>query len=404
MKTTKQVLITFDYELFLGNRSGSVSDCLINPTNHLLDVIEQYGCRAIFFVDTTYLLTLKKNFQIAACKKDFETVMNHITEIASRGHEIFPHLHPHWLDAKYLSATNEWQLLNTDKYRLYHINESERSEIFDQSIEILQQRISATDICQYLLDTNPNKYFHVCLPVKVTNYISPVQAIDFYQDGLLWKDRFTEKVILDFQQTLGSRAFAGQLMQKPVAEEGNIFKRAWIKSITLDEWRKLTNNEANIDWNLYIDTAYTAKAKDNDASAAILACQFNNNVYVKKAWKWWLEFPELVAKLKELKVKYNVRMLYIEAKASGLSIKQQLSREGFDCADLTPKDKDKVARANAVSPKVEGGHLWFIEDTWNEMVLSELTGFPFGADDLTDVTVYSIDNLLNKSTFNYSML
>jgi len=53
---------------------------------------------------------------------------------------------------------------------------------------------------------------------------------------------------------------------------------------------------------------------------------------------------------------------------------------------------------------VEGGHLWFIEDTWNEMVLSELTGFPFGADDLTDVTVYSIDNLLNKSTFNYSML
>jgi len=269
---------------------------------------------------------------------------------------------------------------------------------------ILQQRISATDICQYLLDTNPNKYFHVCLPVKVTNYISPVQAIDFYQDGLLWKDRFTEKVILDFQQTLGSRAFAGQLMQKPVAEEGNIFKRAWIKSITLDEWRKLTNNEANIDWNLYIDTAYTAKAKDNDASAAILACQFNNNVYVKKAWKWWLEFPELVAKLKELKVKYNVRMLYIEAKASGLSIKQQLSREGFDCADLTPKDKDKVARANAVSPKVEGGHLWFIEDTWNEMVLSELTGFPFGADDLTDVVVYSIDNLLNKSTFNYSML
>lgn len=152
MKTTKQVLITFDYELFLGNRSGSVSDCLINPTNHVLDVIEQYGCRAIFFVDTTYLLTLKKNFQIAACKKDFETVMNHITEIASRGHEIFPHLHPHWLDAKYLSATNEWQLLNTDKYRFYHISESERSEIFDQSIEILQQCISKVNP-SYLVDS-----------------------------------------------------------------------------------------------------------------------------------------------------------------------------------------------------------------------------------------------------------
>ena len=38
------------------------------------------------------------------------------------------------------------------------------------------------------------------------------------------------------------------------------------------------------------------------------------------------------------------------------------------------------------------------------MVMQELTSFPFGHDDLTDVVVYSIDNLLNKSGFNYSML
>lgn len=152
MKPTKQVLITFDYELFLGNRSGSVANCLINPTNQVLDVIEQHGCRAIFFVDTTYLLTLKKNFQIAACKQDFETVMDHITEIASRGHEIFPHLHPHWLDANYLSDTNEWQLINTDKYRFYHISEAERSEIFDQSIELLQQCVAKVNP-SYLVDS-----------------------------------------------------------------------------------------------------------------------------------------------------------------------------------------------------------------------------------------------------------
>ena len=152
MKTTKQVLITFDYELFLGNRSGSVVDCLINPTNQVLDVIEHYGCKAIFFVDTTYLLTLKKNFQIAACKKDFEIVMNHIKEIASRGHEIFPHLHPHWLDARYLPETNEWRLLNTDKYRFYHISETERSEIFDQSIELLQQYITKVNP-SYIVDS-----------------------------------------------------------------------------------------------------------------------------------------------------------------------------------------------------------------------------------------------------------
>jgi predicted phage terminase large subunit-like protein len=155
---------------------------------------------------------------------------------------------------------------------------------------------------------------------------------------------------------------------------------------------------------MYIDTAYTSKSKDNDASAIIVAGKYMNSVYIKKAFKFWLEFPELIKKLKEIQKQYNIRILFIENKASGLSIKQQLSREGFNCADLSPKDKDKVTRCNAVTPSIEGGHLWFIQDNWNEMVMQELTSFPYGHDDLTDVVVYSIDNLLNKSTFNYSIL
>lgn len=268
---------------------------------------------------------------------------------------------------------------------------------------ILQQRISQNDICQYLLDTNPDKYFHVCLPVKLSQNISPVELIDIYQNRLLWPERFSEKVILDFKQTLGSRAFSGQLMQQPVADEGNIFKRVWIKTITSSDWIKQTDSEKNIKWNLFIDTAYTSKADDNDPSAAVLACNFNNNVYIKKAWRFYLEFPELVKKLKELKKNHNVHMLYIESKASGLSVKQQLQRDGFNVADLSPRDKDKISRANAVSPSVEGGHLYLIEDSSNTMLVGELTSFPFGKDDLTDCTVYAIDKLLNNSNFNYAL-
>ena len=267
---------------------------------------------------------------------------------------------------------------------------------------ILQQRVAANDICGFLLDTNPHKYVHVCLPVKVSTNISPVEAIEFYEDGLLWKDRFNEKVIADFQSTLGSRAFSGQLMQQPVAEAGNIIKRAWIKTITLDDFNKLTNNQQNIGWNIYVDTAYTAK-KDNDASAILLAGAYNNNVYVLKAWKKWEEFPELIKTLKGIKQTYNIKVIYIESKASGLSIMQQLQRDGLNVAALNPKDKDKVTRMNGVAPTIEGGHLWFIEDNWNEMALAELAGFPFGADDICDTVVYSIENLINKSNFNYSM-
>jgi hypothetical protein len=141
MKKNRKLLITFDYELFLGNRSGSVDECLIEPTNKVLQVIEQHDCKAIFFVDTTHLLTLKKHFHLAACKNDFNTVTQHIANIAARGHEVFPHLHPHWLDAEYLPSTNEWRLLKTDQYRFYNINQQHRDELFNESIALLNEVI-----------------------------------------------------------------------------------------------------------------------------------------------------------------------------------------------------------------------------------------------------------------------
>ncbi|MBS1764870.1 MAG: hypothetical protein JSS90_07900 [Bacteroidetes bacterium] len=139
----KQILITFDYELFLGNRSGSIENCLFSPTDQILEVIEKRGAKAIFFVDTTHLLTLKKHAEkYDACSKDLERVSAHIASISKRGHEVFPHLHPHWLDSEYLPQTNEWKLTKTDKYRFYHLTEAERNEVFDGSVELLKKIIN----------------------------------------------------------------------------------------------------------------------------------------------------------------------------------------------------------------------------------------------------------------------
>ena len=64
------MLFTFDYELFLGSKSGSVKNCLINPTNKLLSVLEKYNHKSIFFIDFTYLtkLYLIKNKYDSALK------------------------------------------------------------------------------------------------------------------------------------------------------------------------------------------------------------------------------------------------------------------------------------------------------------------------------------------------
>ncbi|MBK7667512.1 MAG: hypothetical protein IPJ32_09355 [Sphingobacteriaceae bacterium] len=53
---TRNLLFTFDYELFLGKRSGTVENCILKPTDKILELFSKYKVtKAIFFVDTTYL-------------------------------------------------------------------------------------------------------------------------------------------------------------------------------------------------------------------------------------------------------------------------------------------------------------------------------------------------------------
>ncbi|MEO5570205.1 MAG: hypothetical protein ABIT08_01650 [Bacteroidia bacterium] len=138
----KQLLITYDYELFLGNRSGSADECLIQPTEQTLAVLEKYKAKAVFFVDTTYLLQLKKKIdEYAGCKKDFEKVTAQIKQLISAGHYVYPHLHPHWLDAEYLAGTNEWRLNKIEKYRFHNITASEKQFVFDESVQLLKEII-----------------------------------------------------------------------------------------------------------------------------------------------------------------------------------------------------------------------------------------------------------------------
>ena len=57
----KHLLFTFDYELFLGLRTGIVQECMIDPTEKLISLFEDFNVKAVFFVDTTCLIRLKEN-------------------------------------------------------------------------------------------------------------------------------------------------------------------------------------------------------------------------------------------------------------------------------------------------------------------------------------------------------
>lgn len=136
----KNLLLTFDYELFLGKRSGTVHDCLIQPTYELTSILNKHGVKSIFFVDTTYLLTLEKYAAgYKACKNDLEIVSEQLRELNRDGHDVFPHIHPHWLNAVYSPQINQWQLNDTTLYRFHQLSPSQREEIFTGSLNLLQK-------------------------------------------------------------------------------------------------------------------------------------------------------------------------------------------------------------------------------------------------------------------------
>lgn len=138
----KQLLITFDYELFLGRKSGTVDECMILPTGKILKILNKYGIRAVFFVDSVYLLRLKEMaIQHKICGDDFEKVSGQLCELIQQGHFVFPHIHPHWLDATYNADNNNWSLNNVSKYRFHNISIEERAKVFDGSIHLLKSII-----------------------------------------------------------------------------------------------------------------------------------------------------------------------------------------------------------------------------------------------------------------------
>ena len=135
----KTVFFTFDKELFLGDRSGHVEACLLDPTRRLLGLLEEFRFKAIFFIDTVYLLRLK---EIAAghprAAADWESLMQQLTGLVQQGHSIFPHVHAHWIDAEYLPDVNEWSLKNKRYYRFSSLAPERQAELFGQSVELVR--------------------------------------------------------------------------------------------------------------------------------------------------------------------------------------------------------------------------------------------------------------------------
>ena len=141
----KHILFTFDHELFLGQRSGTAENCMLSPGNRLRELFRRFGLKnAIFFVDTTYLMALREQAQAhQRARADWALLQDQLRSFEAEGHYVFPHIHPHWLDAAYNETTNQWALNNLEKYRFHALSKAEKTKVFEGSIQILKDILGA---------------------------------------------------------------------------------------------------------------------------------------------------------------------------------------------------------------------------------------------------------------------
>ena len=256
---------------------------------------------------------------------------------------------------------------------------------------IIMQRVHEDDLSGFLLDRETRlNYKHICIPATNTDgNIKPKSLEKFYNKdtGLFWEDRFSQKVLDDYKNALGTYGYAGQLQQTPTPLDSGMIHRDWFR---IDRFIK---DEAIV--NFIIDPAYTANQK-NDPSALLAYTYTENKWQIVDCVNVRKEFPELVKFIPEWVQKNgytNKSRIYVEPKASGKSIVQTLVREtGLNVKEDKPPTKDKVARVSDISASLESGRVSLLNGKWNEEFLDQLTKFPAAKhDDMVDCLVMAVN-------------
>ena len=284
--------------------------------------------------------------------------------------------HPDDLAAR-LMASDDWQ-----EGRWKHIN-----------FPAIQSSSTGKKISRRLLPPDHPQY----LPPGELSKLAPgKRQVVITEEAPLWPERFPLDD-LRRRERLNPREFASLYQQQPYIEGGNIIKTEW--------WQRYPADLSPENFSTLIIAADTAfkKSESADYSVAITAgMDRNGDIYIVDILRGKYDFPELKQRLIRLNNRWRgrgLRALYIEDKASGQSLIQELKRESGISVIPYKVVHDKVARVNAILPIIEGGRVFLPEQSeWLDPFIDECVTFPGGNhDDQVDAATMAIDILSRTS-------
>lgn len=105
------LILTFDYELF-GDGSGDVFGHMIEPTEQIFKICDEYGIKMTLFFEVIEYIKLKEEWEdgnrMGYQKNPVKAIEDQVQQAALDGHDIQLHIHPQWVNAKY--KNEKWEI------------------------------------------------------------------------------------------------------------------------------------------------------------------------------------------------------------------------------------------------------------------------------------------------------
>ncbi|MGN6439077.1 MAG: hypothetical protein ACTHMM_21215 [Agriterribacter sp.] len=263
-----------------------------------------------------------------------------------------------------------------------------RDKLVTSSIYI-QQRLGFSDSSAFLLELDPD-IEHVCLPAciddeKVAALVKPASLKKFYKNNLMDVNRLSHdhmaKILKDMKGN--TLRFETEMNQNTTDESKAQIKRDWFPIVNVLEFLELVK-KYNAHPFYAMDTAFTnnlptrpgRRANRNDPSVNMCYYYIENEIYIFKLFRKFLEGPELIdetkAFLKETNYHPTKSSISIEKKASGHTVYQFLKKDGLNIKDAPEPKDSKAARLIGISGSLSAKRVKLVEGAWNEVFYSEL--------------------------------
>lgn len=299
------------------------------------------------------------------------------------------------------------------------------------------QRTHADDLFGHVLDEQgtvekggdwvkiefPNEY----VPLTKCRIVMPDGALLFTdprkKEGELLcpprMDRMATKRMRD--KVMSDRDYSAQYQQKPTGEEGLIAYKSWWKKWEYPEWHEshgVFRHPPKVFRILQVyDTAFEEE-EEADFSARTTWGLFEHQMesldprtgtktisepvvcgILLEAWKDRVDFPTLREIVREGAKDWDADALYIEKKASGHSLIQELRKlpgvpkiQGIKI----PSDRSAKSRAHVAVLPLEKGSVYYLDKPWAKDVINECADFPMGKHDDLATTCFHAWMLLRR--------